>query len=97
MSTKQRLSASVDAELLQAGHQAVAAGAAASLSEWVNEALRRQAEHDRRLRAADEFIAGFEAEHGVITDSEIADVTRRMRARATIVRGGRIIEPPDAV
>lgn len=96
MSIKRRLSASVDADLLQAGQQAVASGAAASLSEWVNEALRRQAEHDRRLRAAGEFITAFEAEHGRLTDVEIDEARRRRRARAVVVRGGRIMKPaPD--
>jgi len=93
MSVKQRLSASVDAELLEAGQAAVAAGAAGSLSEWVNDALRRQTEHDRRLRAAAEFVAAFEAEHGEITDEESEERWRRMRARATVVRGGRVVKP----
>lgn len=96
MTVKQRLSASVDGELLRAGRAAVAAGEAASLSEWVNEALHRQAEHDRRLRAADEFLAAFAAEHGTITDSEIEEASRRARARAIVVRDGRILAPwPD--
>lgn len=90
MTFKQRLSASVDSDLVEAGQAAVAAGEAGSLSAWVNEALRRQAEHDRRLRALDEFLAAFETEHGEITDDEIAEVSRRTSARSVIVRGGRI-------
>ncbi len=93
MSVKQRLSASVDAELLEAGRAAVAAGVAGNLSEWVNEALRRQAEEDRRLRALDEFVAAYEADHGKITDDEIDEELRRAKQRAIIVRGGRIIRP----
>lgn len=84
---KQRLSASVDADVLAAGQAEVDAGAVASLSAWVNAALARQAEHDRRLRALDEFLATFEAEHGAISDDEIASASRRARARAVIVRG----------
>lgn len=87
--TRERLSATVDADVLAAGRAAVAAGEAESLSAWVNDALRRQADHDRRLRAMDDAIAAYEAEHGVITDEEIAETRRRLRARATVVRGKR--------
>jgi hypothetical protein len=96
MTLKQRLSASVDADLLEAGKAAVAAGEAGTLSEWVNDALRQKAEHDRRLRAAAEFIAAYEAEHGKITEDEIEKTWRRAKAGATVVRGGRIMMPtPD--
>jgi hypothetical protein len=86
MSTKQRLSASVDAEVLAAAQSAVDEGRAVNLSAWVNEALRRQADHDRRMQALDEFLAAYEAEHGVITDDEIRAASRRARERATVVR-----------
>lgn len=89
MSVKARLSASVDAELLEAGQRAVDAGEAESVSAWVNDALTRQVAHDRRMRAMDELIAEYEAEHGVITDEEIAATTKRLRAKATPVRGRR--------
>lgn len=87
MTLKRRLSASVDADLLDAGRTAVSAGEATSLSAWVNDALRRQAAHDARLRALDEFLAAYEAEHGVLTDDEIAAAVRRARAGAFVVRG----------
>ncbi len=51
MKGKQRLSASVDADLMQAGQEAVAEGRAESMSAWVNDALRLKADHDRRMRA----------------------------------------------
>ena len=86
MTNRQRLSATVDAELLAAGKEAVAQGEADSLSAWVNAALSRQAAHDRRMRALDEFLAAYEAEHGEISDSEIQDATRRARSRAVVVR-----------
>lgn len=76
----------MDEDLIEAGRSAVASGRAESLSAWVNDALRQQAEHERRLRALDEFIADYEAEHGAFTDAEIAETTRRMRARAITVR-----------
>ena len=67
MSGKQRLSASVDADLVEAAHAAVAGGRAENLSAWVNEALRRQVDHDRRMQALDDFLAAYESEHGEIT------------------------------
>jgi hypothetical protein len=48
MKSKQRVSASVDADLVAGGHAAVADGHAETFSAWVNEALRRQAVHDAR-------------------------------------------------
>jgi hypothetical protein len=88
MTSKERLSASVDRELHEAGVAAVAAGRAPNLSAWVNDALRRQADHDRRMSALDEFFAAFEAEHGEITSEEIRDATRAARSRSVVVRGG---------
>ncbi|MGH9162060.1 MAG: hypothetical protein ACRD2X_18990 [Vicinamibacteraceae bacterium] len=89
MSSKQRLSASIDADLLEAARTAVADGRISTVSAWVNEALQRQAEHDRRMRALDDFLATYEAEHGPITDDEIHAASRRARARALVARGSR--------
>jgi len=89
VATKSRLSASVDADLLTVGHAAVAAGRAENLSAWVNEALRRQAEHDARLGALGDLLADYEAEHGQISDAEIAEATRWARERAVVIRGKR--------
>lgn len=86
MYAKRRLSASVDAELLRAAQLAVDEGRAASVSAWVNDALRLKSEHDRRMRSLDAFLAAYEAEHGVITDAEIDQATRRARTEATVVR-----------
>jgi len=88
MSPKERLSASVDADLVAVAQEAVAAGRAESVSAWVNEALRLKVAHDRRLRALDEFVAAFEAEHGEITEAELGEAARRARGRAVVVRGG---------
>lgn len=87
--TRERLSATVEADLLEAGRAAVAAGEAESLSAWVNAALRRQAEHDLRMRALSAFIAEYEADHGEITEEEMASAARAMRSRAVVVRGKR--------
>ena len=67
MSMKQRLSASVDAELVAVAQEAVAAGQVENVGAWVNEALRLKADHDRRLRAVDEFLAAYEAEPRSLT------------------------------
>jgi Arc/MetJ-type ribon-helix-helix transcriptional regulator len=87
MSAKERLSASVDAELIAAAQEAVAHGRAESVSAWVNEALHLKADHDRRLAALDEFLAAYEAEHGEITEQEMREAARRARAGAVVVRG----------
>jgi Arc/MetJ-type ribon-helix-helix transcriptional regulator len=87
VSTKQRLSASVDAELLAIAQDAVAHGKAESVSAWVNEALRLKADRDRRLQALDEFLAAYEDEHGEITDRDMLEAGRRARGRAVVVRG----------
>ena len=87
MTSKRRLSASVDAELVAVAQQAVTGGRAESISAWVNDALRLKADHDRRLQALDEFLAAYEAEHGEITEDEMRDAARRARERAVIVRG----------
>jgi len=86
MMGKQRLSASIDTELLQAAQTAVDKGRASSVSAWVNDALRLKAEHDRRMDALDSFLAAYEAEHGVITEVEIDEAVRRAQSRATVVR-----------
>jgi Arc/MetJ-type ribon-helix-helix transcriptional regulator len=87
MSTKQRLSASVDAELVAMAQEAVAQGQAESVSAWINDALRLKVRHDQRLRALDEFLAGYEAEYGEITEEEMREAARRARGRAVVVRG----------
>lgn len=90
MTNRQRLSATVEAELLTAGRAAVTEGRAESLSAWVNDALQRQADHDQRMLALDVFLQAYEAEQGEITEAEMRAATRRSRARAVVVR------PPSA-
>jgi Arc/MetJ-type ribon-helix-helix transcriptional regulator len=83
---KQRLSASVDADLIEAAEAAVAGGRFDSVSAWVNDALRLKLEQDRRLQALGAFVAGYEAEHGEITPEEIRGAARRAASRAVNVR-----------
>lgn len=87
MSGKRRLSASVDPDLVAAARKAVRRGTAPNVSSWVNEALRRQVQHESRLSALAEFVALFEAEHGVITAAEMSLAAREARANAVVVRG----------
>ncbi len=86
MTNRARLSATIEADVLAAGQAAVARGQAESLSAWVNTALRRQADNDRRMQALDVFLAAYEAEHGEISDAEIVAAGRRARERAIVVR-----------
>lgn len=86
---KERLTVTVDPDLVAAGNDAVAAGLADSLSGWVNAALVVRAAHDRRLQALSEAIAAYEAEFGEITADEIAAQARADRETAVIVRGRR--------
>ncbi len=86
MSGKQRLSVSVDADLVAAGERAVAHDRAPTMSAWVNDALRLKVEHDRRLDALAEFVADYEEQHGEITDAEMRDAVRHARARAVAAR-----------
>ena len=95
--SKERLSATVESEFLAAGREAVAEGRVESLSAWVNDALRRQSEHERRLRALDAFLAAYEAEHGGITGDEMEAASRNARARAVVVRARPRRDRPGAL
>ncbi len=86
---KVRLSASVDADLVEAAEAAVAKGRLESVSAWVNEALRARVEDDRRLEAMGAFIAAHEAEHGVISQREMRAAARRARAGSLAREGAR--------
>ena len=87
ITTKARLTVTVDRELLRAGEEAVRAGRAASLSSWVNSAMGERAARDRRLRMMAEAVAAYEAEHGAISDLEMAMQERADRGSALVVRG----------
>lgn len=90
---KQRLSVSVDEELLEAGQRAVEAGAAPNLSAWVNAALRNQADRERRSRALDSFFAADAAEFGESSAAEVDRATQELLDRAIRVRDGETIYP----
>jgi len=76
--SKQRLSASVDRDLLTAVEKAVSA--------WVNDALHLKLAQERRLEALAAFVTAYEKEHGEITAEEMQMAARRARQRAVVVR-----------
>jgi hypothetical protein len=86
---KERLTISIDAELAAAAAGAVADGRADSVSAWVGEAMRERVAKERRLVALAEVLADYEAEHGQITDEELAEQARADRDAAAAVRAGR--------
>ena len=55
---KQRLTVTVDPELVQAGQQAVESGEVDSVSGWVNAALEEKVQHDQKLRLLAAAITG---------------------------------------
>src|SRR5687768_17177979 len=85
--TKERLTTTVDRELVRAGREAVAAGRAPSLSWWVNAALAERAAKDRRLQAMAEAVAAYEEERGEMSPAELAAQERADRQSAVVVRG----------
>jgi len=89
VSGKQRLSVTVDPDLIAAAEAAVAAQDADTLSAWVNDAMRLKVENDARLKALAFALGEFEREHGKITAEEMASAAREARRRAVVVRGTR--------
>jgi hypothetical protein len=85
--SKERLTVTVDPDLVRAGAQAVAEGRVDSLSGWVNLALSERAAKDRRLRALAAAVSAYEAEFGAMTGEELAAQQRADRAAARVVRG----------
>jgi ribonuclease HII len=86
---KQRLTVTVDPELIEAGNRAVANHEADSLSGWVSAALADKVRRDRKLEELRAAIADYEAEFGEITAEEIAAQRRADREDAVVVRGRR--------
>ena len=84
---KERVTVTVDRALLDAANADIAAGRSSSLSAWVNEGLIAHAAKARRLAAMAQLIKEYEAEHGAMTDEEIAAQLRADRRGAIVVRG----------
>lgn len=86
---KQRLTVTIDPEVIDAGHRAVESGEADSVSGWINDALEEKIRRDHKLRLLAAAVGDFEREFGEITDEEIAVQQRADRQNATVMRGER--------
>jgi hypothetical protein len=87
---KERLTVTVDPDLIEAGNDAVSEGRAESLSAWVNAALAERVAKERRLGALAEAVAAYETRFGVITAQELAEQARADREAAVVVRGKKL-------
>ena len=83
---KQRVTVTVDETLLDAASLAVHEGRARSISEWVGEAMAQRRDRDERLAVLSRLVAEYEAEHGFITDDEIAEQAQQDRDAAASLR-----------
>lgn len=83
---KQRLTVTVDPELVEAGQRAVEAGRAESVSGWVSAALDDKIRRDRKLALLAAAVADYEHEFGEITADEIHAQQRADREDAVVVR-----------
>ena len=79
---KQRITVTVDEELLETASCAVSEGHARSVSEWVSEAMAQRRDRDARLAVIRRLVEEYEAEHGFISDEEIAEQAQQDRDAA---------------
>lgn len=86
---KQRLTVTVDPDLLEAGQRAVEAGQAESVSGWVSAALEDKVRRDEKLALLAAAIGDYEQEFGEITADEIRAQQRVDREEAIVVRSRR--------
>ena len=86
---KERVTITVEIDLLNHAKSVVKSGACRSVSEWIGQAMAEQLAKDARLVALDELIAEFEAEGGPFTDEELAEQRERdLEASAALRREG---------
>ncbi|MHB8467383.1 MAG: hypothetical protein ACYDH6_06975 [Acidimicrobiales bacterium] len=93
---KQRVTVTLDPEVIRAANRAVAIGQAESVSEWINTRLGSKVDHERRMAALGEAIAAYEAEFGAFTPEELEESRRRMEERAIVIRGGVVVKRPKS-
>ncbi len=84
--SKRRVTITVDEGLVDEAVAAVAQGRVESVSAWVNEAMSDRLARDRRLQALAELVSGYEAEHGEISDDELAEQAQSDRDAAAAAR-----------
>jgi Arc/MetJ-type ribon-helix-helix transcriptional regulator len=95
--TKERVTVTLDSQLLAAANAAVADGLASSVSAWINTHLSEALVKQRRLAALDRAISEYEAEHGAFTTEELeaqrlADHRNSIKIRRT-KRSARVARP----
>jgi hypothetical protein len=83
---KERVTITVDHDLIEAANEAVASGRVSSLSAWVNAALVERAAKERQLRAMADAVAEYEAEFGAISETELVAQQRADRRKSIAVR-----------
>lgn len=66
---------------MTAAESAAATGQVPTVSAWVNDAMRLKLERDRRLKALAALITDYEAEHGKITEQDMARAARQAKRR----------------
>ena len=88
----QKVTITVDETLLDAVSIAVSEGRARSISEWIAEAMAQRRDRDERMAVLSRLGAEYEAEHGVITDDEIAQQAQHDRDAAGSLRIRRLRE-----
>ena len=86
---KQRLTVTVDPELIDAGQRAVTSGQAESVSGWVSAALAEKMRRDAKLELLAAAVEDYEHEFGEITADEIRAQQRADRDGAVVVRAKR--------
>ncbi len=86
MTTKHRLTVTVDPQLIEAGQRAVESGQSDSVSGWVSAALEEKIRRDRKLVLLAAAVADYEKDFGPISAEEIAAQRRADRGAATVVR-----------
>ncbi len=84
--SKRRVTVTVDEELIDAVTTAVDQGQARSVSAWISGAIEQRRDHERRLAELASLITAYEAEHGVITEEELADQAQADRDAAALLR-----------
>ena len=83
---KQRVTITIELDLLEEAQAAVSNGRCRSLSQWIGEAVADQLDKERRLALLDELIAEYEAEHGVITAEAMEERIRKDKEAAAAIR-----------
>lgn len=83
---KQRVTITIELDLLEGAQDAVNQGRCRSLSQWIGEAIADQLDKERRLALLAELIAEYEEEHGVITEEEVEERIRKDKEEAAVHR-----------